>query len=125
MSHVKHCFLVAALLLGAPACMDAPGAQEQSSSDAVEPAPSWNVAKNLQLDVQADDITPRADCAFIEWCNRPASISPDIGTVCRVRTGCAFPPSQATVNECTSEALSVCGAITQPAFICRQGGSCP
>lgn len=132
MGHVKHCFLVAALLLGAPACMDtpdsgsnSPGDQEQSSTDAVDLAQSWNIAENLQLDSSTADITPRADCAFIEWCNRPASISPDIGTVCRVRTGCAFPPSAATVNECTNDAIAVCGAITQPAFICRQGGSCP
>jgi len=64
-----------------------------------------------------------AECVFVEWCNRPASISPDIGTVCRVRPGCAL--DQAAVDECVRDTNAVCGAPVQPWWICPQGVACP
>ena len=133
MNCVKHWFVVPALLISATACMDAldneaasPGEQQISRDDSPPLVHQWNVAVGkAPLDNGSGDVAINVDCAFIDWCNRPSSISPDIGTVCRVRTGCAFPPSSATVTECTNDALAVCGAIVQPAFICKQGAACP
>ena len=98
------------------------GEQEPGSRDP-QLLQNWNTVGSVISDKDSDVISPRADCAFIEWCNRLASIPPDIGTVCRVRTGCTL--TQAVVNECTSEANTICGSMVQPAFICAQGGSCP
>lgn len=133
MMSIKHWCVAAALLVNATACLEAPpedarssGAPQPGGGDPPPAVEGWNVASgDAQLGQGPGEASITADCAFIEWCNRPASISPDIGTVCRVRTGCAFPPSGATVTECTNDALAVCGAITQPAFICKQGAACP
>jgi len=132
MNHIKHCIVVAALLLSAQACMPEPSNEpesltEQEIGNGVSPQSrqDWNISNNGQPDKDSGDISISADCVFIEWCNRPASISPDIGTVCRVRSGCSFPPTTAIVNECTNDAIAVCGAITKPAWICRAGHTCP
>lgn len=132
MNRIKH-GVVVVLLVSASACMDISNneseslnEQELSSGDSPQLVQNWNItAGNAQSGKGSGDISPSVDCVFIEWCNRPASISPDIGTVCRVRTGCAFPPTTAIVNECTNDAIAVCGGITQPAWICRQGFTCP
>ena len=129
MNRIKHWFVVAAFLVGAPACMSTPegesaslDGQEPSGADSAQPLQQWNM-ESAQLDKNTSDISAATDCAFIEWCNRPASISPDIGTVCRIRTGCSL--TSATVTECTNDARAVCGGMVQPAWICRQGFVCP
>ena len=54
----------------------------------------------------------------------PASISPNIGTVCRLRTGC--PYTVATIAECNRDISAVCGARVDPAYVCRQASAqCP
>src|SRR5262245_8413782 len=116
MNRINHCFVIAVLSVSTAACVSAPSNEtqaldEQELSSNGSPLQMWNIV-GAQLGNDPGDISINADCAFIEWCNRPASISPDIGTVCRVRTGCAFPPTAATVNECTNDARAVCGAIT-------------
>jgi hypothetical protein len=128
MSCFKH-LVLAVLWVSATACVSASGNESESANEqdlgGREPQllQNWNTTGDLKFDNDSADIAPRVDCAFIDWCNRPASISPDIGTVCRVRTGCTL--TQAVVNECTSDAIAVCGGMVQPAFICRQGASCP
>lgn len=131
MNLIKH-WPVVAVLLVVTACVNAPDEEAELLDDQAPGGTSsellqqWNIATgNAQLDKDSGEVSITADCAFIEWCNRPSSISPDLGTVCRVRTGCPFPPTAAVVNECTNDALAVCGRILQPAFICRQGASCP
>lgn len=131
MNRIKHWFVVAAFLAGAPACVGAPEeesasveAQELSSGNSAQLLQHWKInIESAQLDINSGDISPRTDCAFIEWCDRPASISPDIGTVCRIRTGCSL--TSATVTECTNDAKAVCGGMVKPAWICRQGVACP
>ena len=127
---LKYWLVAAAIWAGIPACVntpeeqsptETPETQEVSSSDILD---TWNSALQVtSIDKSGKDITITADCAFIEWCDRPASISPNIGTVCRVRTGCSL--TAAVVAECTSDANAVCGGKVQPAFICAQGAACP
>jgi len=132
MKRIEHCIVAAALLVGAPACVSEPDSgpgsldeQERSSGDSPQLLQNWHIGENAQTDNDFGEASITADCVFIEWCNRPPTISPDIGTVCRVRSGCAWPPTQAIVNECTGDANAVCGGITQPAWICRAGHTCP
>jgi len=132
MNRIKYCIMTAALSISAAACVSAPSnesasldEQELSSNESPQLPQNWNFIGNAQFNNDSADISISADCVFIEWCNRPASISPNIGTVCRVRPGCPLPPNAATVNECTADANFVCGAIVQPAWICRQGHTCP
>lgn len=138
MSRFKHCFVVAALLVSASACMSESDGESVTSDeqelsrtvDSPQLVQNWHVAiENAKFDKVSGNISPTAgnitlavDCAFIEWCNRPSSIKEDVGTVCRIRTGCSL--SSATVNECTNDAIAVCGGITQKAVICQQGASC-
>ena len=72
----------------------------------------------------SDQVAIARDCMYVEWCNRPASISPDIGTVCRLRTGC--PYTVATIAECNRDISAVCGSRVDPAYVCRQNSAqCP
>lgn len=79
--------------------------------------------EQAEQDGHQSQVSITADCVFVEWCNRPSSIQPDIGTVCRLRTGCSF--GTAATNECINETNTVCGAPVQPWWLCRQGASCP
>lgn len=57
-------------------------------------------------------IHDKVDCAYVQWCNAPASASAsgfDWGTVCRVRSGCAFAVGY---DECSRDVRAICGGWT-------------
>jgi len=111
------------------ACMTAPDdepaqlAEPTQLSEQASSSTSGRLITQSDIDKSQGSISIEADCSFVEWCNRPASISPDIGTVCRLRPGCAF--NDTTVNECITETNNVCGAPVQPWWFCPQGGPAP
>jgi len=130
MNRIKHWFVMAAFLAGASACMSTPEEESPSangqelSSASAQLLQGWNSeVKDAQLDQNSGEVSITADCAFIEWCDRPASISPNIGTVCRLRPGCTV--TAATVAECDRDVAAVCGSAVLPKWICRQGFTCP
>lgn len=56
-----------------------------------------------------DGVVEKAGCVHIQWCNEPGPV----GTVC-IWDSCSLG---AAVDECTRDAIAVCGRITQPAEI--------
>lgn len=131
MNRIEQWSVMAVFLAAASACMGTPeeelssvAEQELSSSTSAQLLQGWNSElNNAQLDQSAGEVSITADCAFIEWCDRPPNIMPNIGTVCRLRTGCAL--NSTTIAECDRDVVAVCGSAVLPKFICRQGASCP
>ncbi len=133
------CLAVTMVFCGAlGACTTTPEAETASVSEGALTSDSTSKAqesggsgRQISLsDMERANLNPddgqsqvAADCVFVEWCNRPANISPDIGTVCRVRPGCAL--DQAAIDECVRDTNAVCGTPVQPWWICPQGVSCP
>jgi hypothetical protein len=104
-----------ALAVSMLACTD-PVADDKQSELLPEPQPSnaevvpGDTAQATAATI-GTEATPAAGngCSIVEWCNQPGSN----GTVFR-QVGCTLPSAQ---QECTREAIQICGTIVQPFII--------
>jgi hypothetical protein len=115
--------IVAVLACGVIGCTaEEPDATEPVHWQTPEPgaraAQSIANADNLDVAPAAHGLALAQNCVFIQWCDQPNSTN---GTVCLVRpecrNQCVSNVSVAVQNECTADALAVCGRIAQEARI--------
>lgn len=102
------------------ACIDEPASDHESTALLPEPQPS-NAANTPSDSAEVTSEVPPTStagngCSIVEWCNEPGSN----GTVCR-QVACDLATAR---QECSREAVQICGTVVQPFIIVCKNATC-